>query len=215
MPVIADKDAEALADELSMLGKIEKTKSAEGNWVFILDTAEPIDDVVAICAFIVNVADLKISQAVDPARAPMKSAAMVSSIISSPRKSANAPRATASSITRPPSKTRSASRATASLLPSCRWTSAPRSRSDALSQPQPGGNGRNGGNGRACRGRKEGGQGGAGQGPESSSIRVSIEKVDQLINLVGELVITQAMIEQRVGKLDPMRTSTCSTASAS
>ncbi|MGL1608749.1 hypothetical protein ACSTHC_00340, partial [Vibrio parahaemolyticus] len=30
------------------------------------------------------------------------------------------------------------------------------------------------------------------------------EKVDQLINLVGELVITQAMIEQRVGKLDPM-----------
>ena len=39
---------------------------------------------------------------------------------------------------------------------------------------------------------------------ESSSIRVSIEKVDQLINLVGELVITQAMIEQRIGSLDPM-----------
>ncbi|MBY0557508.1 MAG: Hpt domain-containing protein [Burkholderiaceae bacterium] len=42
-------------------------------------------------------------------------------------------------------------------------------------------------------------------GAESSSIRVSIEKVDQLINLVGELVITQAMIEQRVGILDPMK----------
>jgi two-component system chemotaxis sensor kinase CheA len=39
---------------------------------------------------------------------------------------------------------------------------------------------------------------------ESSSIRVGIEKVDQLINLVGELVITQAMIEQRTGTLDPM-----------
>ncbi|MGH8808554.1 MAG: chemotaxis protein CheW, partial [Noviherbaspirillum sp.] len=39
---------------------------------------------------------------------------------------------------------------------------------------------------------------------ESSSIRVGIEKVDQLINLVGELVITQAMIEQRTGSLDPM-----------
>lgn len=39
---------------------------------------------------------------------------------------------------------------------------------------------------------------------ESSSIRVSIEKVDQLINLVGELVITQAMIEQRTHGLDPM-----------
>jgi two-component system, chemotaxis family, sensor kinase CheA len=43
-----------------------------------------------------------------------------------------------------------------------------------------------------------------GAGAESSSIRVSIEKVDQLINLVGELVITQAMIEQRVDTLDPM-----------
>jgi two-component system chemotaxis sensor kinase CheA len=33
---------------------------------------------------------------------------------------------------------------------------------------------------------------------------VGIEKVDQLINLVGELVITQAMIEQRTSTLDPM-----------
>ncbi len=37
---------------------------------------------------------------------------------------------------------------------------------------------------------------------ETSSIRVGIEKVDQLINLVGELVITQAMIEQRISALD-------------
>ncbi len=41
-------------------------------------------------------------------------------------------------------------------------------------------------------------------GGEASSIRVSIEKVDQLINLVGELVITQAMIEQRTDSLDPL-----------
>ncbi len=39
---------------------------------------------------------------------------------------------------------------------------------------------------------------------ENTSIRVGVEKVDQLVNLVGELVITQAMIEQRVGKLDPI-----------
>lgn len=39
---------------------------------------------------------------------------------------------------------------------------------------------------------------------ESSSIRVSVEKVDQLINLIGELVITNAMLEQRSGGLDPM-----------
>ncbi|MBQ0958420.1 chemotaxis protein CheW [Ideonella sp. 4Y11] len=36
----------------------------------------------------------------------------------------------------------------------------------------------------------------AGQGLDSSTLRVSVEKVDQLINLVGELVITQAMLAQ-------------------
>jgi two-component system chemotaxis sensor kinase CheA len=39
---------------------------------------------------------------------------------------------------------------------------------------------------------------------ESSTIRVGIEKVDQLINLIGELVITQAMLEQRTQELDPI-----------
>ncbi|AHG22031.2 chemotaxis protein CheA [Chania multitudinisentens RB-25] len=38
---------------------------------------------------------------------------------------------------------------------------------------------------------------------ESTSIRVAVEKVDQLINLVGELVITQSMLAQRSGMLDP------------
>lgn len=40
--------------------------------------------------------------------------------------------------------------------------------------------------------------------PESTSIRVAVEKVDQLINLVGELVITQSMLAQRSDLLDPV-----------
>ncbi|MDP9910646.1 two-component system chemotaxis sensor kinase CheA [Variovorax boronicumulans] len=39
---------------------------------------------------------------------------------------------------------------------------------------------------------------------ESSSIRVDVEKVDQLINLVGELVITQSMLTQAATVLDPV-----------
>lgn len=39
---------------------------------------------------------------------------------------------------------------------------------------------------------------------EANSIRVAVEKVDQLINLVGELVITQSMLAQRSGELDPV-----------
>ncbi|HAV44447.1 MAG TPA: chemotaxis protein CheA, partial [Halomonas sp.] len=36
---------------------------------------------------------------------------------------------------------------------------------------------------------------------ESSSIRVSVDKVDQIINLVGELIITQSMLDQTVSDL--------------
>lgn len=39
---------------------------------------------------------------------------------------------------------------------------------------------------------------------ESGTLRVGVEKVDQIINLVGELVITQAMLVQTASTLDPV-----------
>lgn len=45
----------------------------------------------------------------------------------------------------------------------------------------------------------------AGANLDSNTLRVSVERVDQLINLVGELVITQAMLTQQVKDLDPAR----------
>src|SRR5690625_4578324 len=39
---------------------------------------------------------------------------------------------------------------------------------------------------------------------ESSTLRVGVERVDQIINLVGELVITQAMLVQTASTLDPV-----------
>lgn len=39
---------------------------------------------------------------------------------------------------------------------------------------------------------------------DNASIRVSVEKVDQLIDLVGELVITQAMLAQTATHMDPV-----------
>ncbi|WP_366523808.1 chemotaxis protein CheW [Nevskia ramosa] len=40
---------------------------------------------------------------------------------------------------------------------------------------------------------------------DAGSIRVGTEKIDALINLVGELVITQAMLTQRAADLDPVQ----------
>ena len=45
----------------------------------------------------------------------------------------------------------------------------------------------------------------AGGGLESTTLRVSVEKVDQLINLVGELVITQSMLTQQAKQFDPVQ----------
>lgn len=47
------------------------------------------------------------------------------------------------------------------------------------------------------------GAGASASQPEAATIRVAISKVDQLINLVGELVITQAMLAQNSRALDP------------
>ncbi len=40
---------------------------------------------------------------------------------------------------------------------------------------------------------------------DAGTIRVGVEKVDQMINLVGELVITQAMLAQSASKVDPVQ----------
>ncbi len=48
-------------------------------------------------------------------------------------------------------------------------------------------------------------KGGSTANLESTTLRVSVEKVDQLINLVGELVITQAMLTQQTKQFDPVQ----------
>ncbi|GAA0579508.1 chemotaxis protein CheA [Halomonas salifodinae] len=47
----------------------------------------------------------------------------------------------------------------------------------------------------------------AAKGGESTSIRVPVNKVDQIINLVGELIITQSMLDQTVSELDNVSNS--------
>ncbi|WP_414499474.1 MULTISPECIES: chemotaxis protein CheA [unclassified Zymobacter] len=54
----------------------------------------------------------------------------------------------------------------------------------------------------AAGGKKDGGK-----RTESSTLRVATDKIDQILNLVGELVITQAMLEQSASHLDQMEHS--------
>lgn len=68
--------------------------------------------------------------------------------------------------------------------------------SGPISPPPGGGAGGNaGGDGKAPAG-KNGAPVDNGKRPDAGSIRVAVEKVDSLVNLVGELVITQSMLSQ-------------------
>lgn len=156
LPAMAAQDVSSLAEELGLLGRVAIVDDAGGNRAFVLDTRESLDDIAALCAFVIDPAMLTISE--DPACVPTEPAAAVSE--SPPYEIFHLP---------PAPVTRAVKDGTKDL---------------------------------AKEGARTADKGGG--GAESSSIRVSIEKVDQLINLVGELVITQAMIEQRTHGLDPM-----------
>jgi len=166
---VAQKDVDALAAELGLLGTIEQETLDDKRAVFILTTGESQDNIVAICSFVLDPDDLKITY--DAAPAAASAGAAPSTPVEDPGYGIFEPEK--GSAVAPQASTPAADAAAA----------------------VPAGEVKN-------YGRRATDKEGASQ--ESSSIRVSVEKVDQLINLVGELVITQAMIEQRIAALDPL-----------
>jgi two-component system chemotaxis sensor kinase CheA len=168
LPEVPQKDVDALATELGLLGTIEQEALDDKRAVFILTTGESQDNIVAICSFVLDPDDLKITYHAAPTAASAD--AVPGTPVEDPGygifEPENSP-ATAPQVSTPA--------ADAAAVPAGEVKNYGRRATD-----------------------KEGAS------QESSSIRVSVEKVDQLINLVGELVITQAMIEQRIAALDPL-----------
>jgi len=169
LPEVPQKDIDALAAELGLLGTIEQETLDDKRAVFILTTGESQDNIVAICSFVLDPDDLKITY--DAAPAAASAGAAPSTPVEDP----------GYGIFEPEKGSAAAPQASTPVA-------------DAAAAV-PAGEVKN-------YGRRATDKEGASQ--ESSSIRVSVEKVDQLINLVGELVITQAMIEQRIAALDPL-----------
>ena len=181
LPEVPQRDVAALAAELSLMGTLSQAALNDTCCVFTLSTPDKIDDIVAICSFVLDPADLKISEEFAanatqmdavPASPPTVSDAEPGYGFFEPMKSEIEKREMAA--------TRQASmpidtQTGAEVAVSADGKPHNRRATDKLPNTS-----------------------------ESSSIRVGIEKVDQLINLVGELVITQAMIEQRTGSLDPI-----------
>jgi two-component system chemotaxis sensor kinase CheA len=184
LPQLTERDIGALSTEVARLGRLSTEVLGDKRQVFTLATDETTDDIIAICSFILNPDDLKIEEVEMPAditsgTASAKTEEELGYGFFEPLEDLRA------FIAQAPQGEQSENKTQAKPLPEPTPTESVPAQSD-----------------RRHGGRREGDRNQVGQ---ESSIRVGIEKVDQLINLVGELVITQAMIEQRTLALDRMQ----------
>jgi two-component system chemotaxis sensor kinase CheA len=205
LPKVSERDVEALMAELGLLGQISKTVLEDGRAVFTLLGHGTADDIVAICSFILDPNDLKINEEAAPrvmsaaeAKAAQEAAQGYGFFepLSADEQSAAEKAAQEEkqgygffdNFEPPAAKESGEAAAEPVAAPASAAATAA-----APAAPQ---------HDDKKTARREAEK--VAHNAETSSIRVGIEKVDQLINLVGELVITQAMIEQRTGSLDPM-----------
>ena len=203
LPPVAKRDTDALVDELGLMGRISVAPLDGGRTAVIITTLESLDDIIAICSFVLDPDDLKIFEA--PALTPEQRV-----LEAAERKRVEdaqgygffgpdddvAPAAGEQpeddpgyGFFQPIEQIRAAAGIVetapepVAVLTSQAQNVAQHLTELALEKKAA---------------RKD-------DKSESSSIRVSIEKVDQLINLIGELVITNAMLEQRSTVLDPIQ----------
>ncbi|MGX4642433.1 chemotaxis protein CheA [Massilia sp. SYSU DXS3249] len=196
LPGVPQRDVNALVEELGLMGRVSVTPLEGGRSALVITTHESLEDIVAICSFVLDPDELKIFEA-PPLTAEQRAieAAERARIeddqgygFFDPVDEEPAPAAELSDDERgygffqPIEQIR----ALAGVEPAAPNGAVAPAASNVIEIAEK----------KAVKKDEK--------GAESSSIRVSVEKVDQLINLIGELVITQAMIEQRSSGLDPM-----------
>jgi len=124
---VAEKDRQLLLEELGLLGEVRTTEGDDSHFEVMLHTSVSAEDIEAVLCFVVDAAQVRISQA-------------------------------------PPAPTAPETK------------DKPAAKGNRASQSVKG-------------------------GTETGSIRVPVDKVDHIINLVGELIITQSMLDQRAADL--------------
>ncbi|ASV97756.1 chemotaxis protein CheA [Paraburkholderia aromaticivorans] len=204
---VGEKDQELLAEELGNLGNIVGQVKSGGDLTLWLATDVTSDDIIAVCCFVIDESQIVIGRgtapadetqqgepgtpaAADPSPAQAVPASQAGHAASpAPAAGTAAPAATATHglFDAPAAPAAAAQPAAAGAA-----APAPAATANAASAAAP-----------AEHDRKAARPATAAGGAEGSSIRVGVEKVDQLINLVGELVITQAMLAETTSTFDP------------
>lgn len=208
LPQVARRDIDALVDELGLMGRVSVTPLEDGRTALVITTHESLDDIIAICSFVLDPDELKIfeapaltleQRALEAAERKRIEDQQGYGFFSPDDDFAAAESAPSEDdlgygFFQPIEQIRAAA---GIVAPASAAASAPEAQAAQRLEAQ---------NvvehlaelSAEKKAAKKDAQ------SESSSIRVSVEKVDQLINLIGELVITNAMLEQRSSALDPI-----------
>ncbi|MFM0390347.1 chemotaxis protein CheA [Paraburkholderia phytofirmans] len=200
---VGEKDQELLAEELGNLGNIVGQVKSGGDLTLWLATDVTSDDIIAVCCFVIDESQIVIGRGTAPADDTQQGEPGTPDAAgSSPAQAvqtdhadhAASPAPAAGTAAPAPTATHGLFEAPAAAAPAAAQpaatTSAPAPASASAAAP-------------AEQDRKAARPAAAAGGAEGSSIRVGVEKVDQLINLVGELVITQAMLAETTSTFDP------------
>ncbi|SAK40975.1 chemotaxis protein CheA [Caballeronia hypogeia] len=186
---VGEKDLATLIEELGNLGSIVGEKKTDAEYVVWLDSDVPADDIVAVCCFVIDETQITIgrgdaaAQAVEAQPAHLEAPAVAA--VSQP------------TLQQEPKQSRAeVAPASAAGNEAAKEEAVAAADSKDSSAAQPSGKSASGDADKKARPQ-------AAASAEGSSIRVGVEKVDQLINLVGELVITQAMLAETTSTFDP------------
>ncbi|RSC13923.1 chemotaxis protein CheA [Burkholderia cenocepacia] len=192
------KDRELLTEELGNLGRIvgrEETGADLSLWV---ESDVPSDDIVAVCCFVIDESQIRVAHGTAPA-AQAAPAAEQGAAAEAAEPAAAAQPARVEVFAPPPAPLQPAAPAPAPAEPAA---AAQQPQPQQHAQPQPAEHATPAAAAHHDDKRARPAAAAA-AGAEGSSIRVGVEKVDQLINLVGELVITQAMLAETATAFDP------------
>ncbi|RQS94656.1 chemotaxis protein CheA [Burkholderia seminalis] len=189
------KDQALLTEELGNLGRIVGREAAGADLSLWLESDVPSDDIVAVCCFVIDESQIRVAHGTAPA-APAAPAAAQDTVAPVAEPAAAAQPARVEVFAPPAAAPQPAAPAPAEPAAAAAPAQPP--------QPAPQPPAEHAAPAAAHHDDKRARPAAAAAaGAEGSSIRVGVEKVDQLINLVGELVITQAMLAETASAFDP------------
>jgi two-component system, chemotaxis family, sensor kinase CheA len=205
---VGEKDQELLAEELGNLGHIVGQFKSGADLTLWLQTDVTSDDIIAVCCFVIDDSQISIGRGTGPVEESEQgepgapTAANQTPVAASAPASApvsrhglfEAPAAQAAA----PAPLAAAPVAAVAVAAASALAAAAPAAAEAASASTTAGTAASASAEHDRKGRTA-----APAAAEGSSIRVGVEKVDQLINLVGELVITQAMLAETTSTFDP------------